>query len=220
MGLVGVFGDVVIFVVFFVAVIVHVFEFFDGFSGLESAEEFAGEGLRAQVFGAGHEGLRRERAVFGMVDDLVYILFLLIAGFVVARSGGSGGLFLWFGEDRGGDRQAVEEEAGAARVDLIGGDAAHDEGEGLLDGGAVFGDGEVELEGRERAVFGRGFAGVVVVVAEIFVAERGRAAAVSGGKDVAALVAWFGLLHGVSPCLSLKVFKRKDLSPDFGLRSG
>jgi hypothetical protein len=57
-------------------------------------------------------------------------------------------LFLRFGEDGGGDRQTIEEKSGATRVDLIGGDAAHDEGEGLLDGGAVFGDGEVELEGR------------------------------------------------------------------------
>ena len=82
--MVVVFGDVVIFVVFFVVVIVHVFEFSDGFSGAESAKEFAGEGLGAQVFGVGHEGLRREGAVFGVVDDLVYILFLFVMGFVVA----------------------------------------------------------------------------------------------------------------------------------------
>jgi hypothetical protein len=42
---------------------------------------------------------------------------------------------------------------------------------------------------------------------------------VSGGEDVAALVA-FGLFgHGI-PLLSLKVFKRKDLSPDFVRVSG
>jgi hypothetical protein len=58
-----------------------------------------------------------------------------------------------------------------------------------------------------------------VVVAEVFVAECWRAAAVAGGEDVAALVA-FGL-HGVCPpVLSVKVFKRKDLSPDFVRVSG
>ncbi len=43
---------------------------------------------------------------------------------------------------------------------------------------------------------GRGFAGGVVVVAEVFSAEAGAAAAVAVGEDVAALVAFgrFGLL--------------------------
>jgi hypothetical protein len=84
LSLVVVFGEVFIFVAFFVVVIAHVFEFSDGFSGAESAEEFTGEGFRAQVFGVGHEGLGCEGAVLGVVDDLVYILFLFVARFVVA----------------------------------------------------------------------------------------------------------------------------------------
>ena len=82
--LVVVSGDVVIFVDFFVVVVVHVFQFSDGFSGAESAEEFAGEGFGAQVFGVGHEGLGGEEAVFGVVDDFVYELFLFVAGLLVA----------------------------------------------------------------------------------------------------------------------------------------
>ena len=119
-----------------------------------------------------------------------------------------------FWEDGGRDLQAVEEESGSPWVDLVGGDALEDLTDRLLDGGTVFGDGEFEFEGGEWAVFGRGFAGGVVVVAEVLVAERGRAAAVSGGEDVAALVA-FGLHCVCPPVLSVKVFKRKDLSPDF-----
>ena len=44
----------------------------------------------------------------------------------------------------GGDLEAVEQEAGAAGVDLVAGDAAEDLADGELDGGAVFGQGEVE----------------------------------------------------------------------------
>jgi hypothetical protein len=53
---------------------------------------------------------------------------------------------------------------------------------------------------------GRGFAGGVVVVAEVFSAEAGAAAAVAVGEDVAALVAfgcfglWFdGIVHWSLP---------------------
>jgi hypothetical protein len=140
--------------------------------------------------------LRGERAVVGVVDDLVYELGFEVLG--LAGAGGFRGL-LGLGEDGGGDLEAVEEESGAAWVDLIGGDALEDLADGLLDGGAVFGDGEFEFEGGEGAVFGCGFAGGVVVVAEIFVAERGRAAAVAGGEDVAALVA-FSVFMVCPPC--------------------
>jgi hypothetical protein len=87
-----------------------------------------------------------------------------LAGFVF-------GWLFGFGEDGGGDLEAVEEKSGAAGVYLVGGDALEDLAEGLLDGGSVLGDGEFEFEGGERAVLGRGFAGGVVVVAEVFVAE-------------------------------------------------
>jgi len=47
-------------------------------------------------------------------------------------------------EVHGGDLEAVEEKSGAARVDLICGDAAEDLADGDLDGGSVLGEGEVE----------------------------------------------------------------------------
>jgi hypothetical protein len=43
-----------------------------------------------------------------------------------------------FGEVEAGDLEAVEEQAGAARIDVVGGDAAENFADGLLDGGAVF----------------------------------------------------------------------------------
>ena len=104
------------------------------------------------------------------------------------------------GEVGAGDLEAVEEEAGAARVDLVAGDAAEDFSDGELDGGAVFGHGEVEvgLLGSALVWVLDGAAGGVVVVAEVFVAEAGAAAAVAVGEDVAALVAfWFG--HWCTP---------------------
>ena len=58
------------------------------------------------------------------------------------------------------------------------------------------GSGRSKVERRLRRVRGlRGFAGGVVVVAEVFAAEAGAAAAVAVGEDVAALVAFrcFGL---------------------------
>jgi hypothetical protein len=156
--------------------------------------------------------------VGGVVDDLVYELGFEVFGF--AGSGGFSGL-LGLGEDGGGDLEAVEEEAGAAWVDLIGGDALEDLADGLLDGGAVFGDGELEFEGGWRikckgAVFGRGLAGGVVVVAEVLVAKRGRAAAVAGSEDVAALVAFFGV-HVYPPCFWYQSLQKKR--PESGLRS-
>jgi hypothetical protein len=107
-------------------------------------------------------------------------------------------------EGERGDLEAVEEEAGAFGVEGVAGDAAENLEDCALDaGGAV--DGR-ELEGHVRGVCGvaggdRGAAAAgVVVVAEGFTAEAGRAAAVAFGVDVAALEAgWFGLGHGVYP---------------------
>ena len=98
---------------------------------------------------------------------------------------GGAGLF-W--EVVGGDAQAVEEEAGAGGVEGIGGDAGEDVGDGELDGVAVFEqrEGEGGVEGGDVEVFGRA-AGGVVVEAEVLAAEGGRAAAVAGGVDVAAV---------------------------------
>ena len=109
-----------------------------------------------------------------------------------------------FGQVEAGDLEAVEEEACAAGVEVVGGDAAEDFADGGLDGAAVLGDGEVEggLAGAAGFQVGYGFAGGVVVVAEGLAAQAGAGAAVSVGEDVAALVAdWFAvsLVHGAGP---------------------
>ena len=115
--------------------------------------------------------------------------------------------------------QAVEEEAGAAGVDFVAGDAAEDFADGELDGGAVFGHGEVKvgLVGLALAWILHRAAGGVVVVAEVFGAEAWAAAAVAVGEDVAALVAfWFG--HWCTPpwdTLGVKVFEINGLGLDF-----
>jgi hypothetical protein len=62
----------------------------------------------------------------------------LFHGFDGFWPGGALGVLL-FGEVEAGDLQAVEEEAGAARVDVVGGYALEDFSDGGLDGGAVFG---------------------------------------------------------------------------------
>jgi hypothetical protein len=99
---------------------------------------------------------------------------------------------LGFGQVEGGDLEAVDEQAGALRVDGVEGDAAEDLGEAELDGGAVF----KVIEGLEAEV-GMLFDGVafedwlavgVVVVTEVFVEEGARAAAVSVCEDVTAEV--------------------------------
>jgi hypothetical protein len=59
-----------------------------------------------------------------------------------------------FGEEAGGDLEAVEEVSGALGVEVVGGDALEDLGEGELDGGAVFELGEGE--GGAAAAAGRG----------------------------------------------------------------
>ncbi|WP_148103871.1 hypothetical protein [Edaphobacter aggregans] len=110
------------------------------------------------------------------------------------------------GQVGAGDLQAVEEEAGAAGVDFVAGDAAEDFADGELDGGAVFGHGEVEEGGAGGAlawILDRA-AGGVVVVAEVFSAQAWAAAAVAVGEDVAALVAfWFGH-DGYSPLVDVR----------------
>jgi hypothetical protein len=107
-----------------------------------------------------------------------------------------------FGEVEAGDLESVEEEAGAARVDLVGGDALQDLADGVLDGGTVFWERQVEGGAAGLALLGVGyrFAGGVVVVAEVFSAEARAAAAVAVGEDMAALVLFgFWLVHCPSP---------------------
>ncbi|QNI36016.1 hypothetical protein [Edaphobacter albus] len=116
---------------------------------------------------AGFEGFGRrgEESVVGVGDDL-------FEGLLGERLGVRGE-FLVRREIGAGDLESVEEEAGAARVDVIGGEALEDEADGELDGGAVFGDGEVDggAAGFAGVRIRDGSAGGVVVVAEVLVAE-------------------------------------------------
>ena len=121
-----------------------------------------------------------EEAVLGVVSDL---------------GDDFGGWFggVGFRQVEAGNLKTVEEQTGAARVDFVGGDAAEDFADGLLDGGAVFGVWKVES--RLAALAGGGVldgaAGVVVVVAEAFgafgAADGWASAAAAVGEDVAAL---------------------------------
>ena len=97
-----------------------------------------------------------------------------------------------FGEVEAGDLESVEEEAGAAGVDVVGGDALKDLADGVLDGGTVFRERDFEggAAGFTGAGVGCGFAGGVVVVTEVFATETWAAAAVAVGEDVAALEAF------------------------------
>ena len=87
------------------------------------------------------------------------------------------GLDARLGQVGGGDLEAVEEEAGAAWIELVGGDAAKDVDDGELEADAVVAVRELEVEGglatAARARVWGGFAGGVVVEAEIFAAEGG-----------------------------------------------
>ncbi len=132
------------------------------------------------------------KGLFGGDEAVVGVGFYLFDGV------GGVGLGLAWGEVHGGDLEAVEEEAGAAGVELVGGEAEEDFADGGLDGGAVFRAGEGEggaagLAGGAGVEFGfwDGFSGGVVVVAEEFVAQGWAAAAVAVGEDVAALEAGF-----------------------------
>lgn len=103
------------------------------------------------------------------------------------------------GEVEGGDLKSVKEEAGAAGVEVVGGDTLEDFADGELDGGAVLGQGQGEGGATAAAGvgIGDGTARAVVVVAELLVTEGGAAAAMAVGVDVAALEAlwlrgWLG----------------------------
>jgi hypothetical protein len=125
----------------------------------------------------------------------------------------------------GGDLEGVEEESGAAWVDVVLGEAGDDLAEGFLDGGSAAGLGEREgtAAGLAEAWVGDGLALGVVVVAELFSAQGGRAAAATLGESVAALVATKGVVavldlldelvgfHGLSRRKVCKVFETETL---------
>ena len=153
--------------------------------GIEGVEFFE-EALRGALGLVGAElGGWGEEAVLGIEGDLGDDF-----GGLLARVG--------FWQVEAGDLEAVEEKAGAARVDVVGSDAAEDFADGLLDGAAVLRVGESEA-GLAALAGGRvldGAAGVVVVVAEgvgaFGTADGWTAAAAAVGEDVAALEV-FGL---------------------------
>ena len=77
-------------------------------------------------------------------------------GFRASGFGVAADSWLGFGEVEAGDLEAVEEEAGAAGVDFVGGDAAEDFANGGLDVGAIvgIGGGRSKVERRLRRCFG------------------------------------------------------------------
>jgi hypothetical protein len=96
-----------------------------GFELLDKGGYEAGAG-----FGFGDLGGRGEGAEGGMDGDLFHGLFAWNC-----FPGGRGGA----GEVKARDLEAVEEESGAAGVDVVAGDAAEDFADGALDGAAVLG---------------------------------------------------------------------------------
>ena len=171
------------------------------FFGLDGLFLFlvAAHGVEEELHGAAGANLGfvevgdgSERAEVGVEGDLFDDLGLFGFG---AFAG------LGFGEVEAGDLEAVEEQACSAGVDLVGGDALEDLADGGLDGGAVFGEGEIEGGTAVLVLVWvlDGAAGGVVVVAELFSAQAWAAAAAAVGEDVAALVAFRLVLHDVSP---------------------
>jgi hypothetical protein len=96
--------------------------------------------------------------------------FLLLAGLVIA---------LMLGEVYGCDLQAVEKQAGAAEIDVVSCDGAHDDAEGVLNvgAGARVGNDVGPGAGLARADLLRCSAELVVVVAAVTAAECWTAAA-------------------------------------------
>ena len=73
-----------------------------------------------------------------------------------------------------GNLKAVEEQAGAVDVELVGGEAGDDFAEGVLEGSLAGGSGELEASSSAAGVgVGGGLAVGVVVVAVGFAAEGG-----------------------------------------------
>ena len=208
----------------------------------------AGRGFYSVVFGevreesgrdwAG-EGVETRRRGEGVFVERVVRCGLLIAGcwFLIVRLGlgGAGFLLLLFlllflvvlVEVEGGDLESVEEQAGAAGVDVVEGEVGEDLADGLLDVGAGGGLGQLDgvAAGEAGLGVGGGSARLVVEVAVVFVAQGVAAAAVSVDEDVAAaevlgnflalLGNLFVFVHGAPPgYLMCKFLRTKDLVPD------
>ncbi|GGG71268.1 hypothetical protein GCM10011585_11880 [Edaphobacter dinghuensis] len=136
----------------------------------------------------GHLGDGREIAVARVDEDLFD--GRLVVGF------GFG--FVGFGQVVADDLEAVEEKASLFHREVVAGYALQDFGDGGEDGAAVFERGQLELgPGAAVASFVGGAEGGVMVVAEVFAAERGAAATVAVDEDVAAAVAFGWILRGL-----------------------
>jgi hypothetical protein len=129
--------------------------------------------------------------------------------------------------------ESVEEEAGAAEVDIVGGDTEHDFTEGLLDlcAGVWGSQGKGGVAGTALAESGGRTAGFVMVVAEALAAQGGAAATVLRGAAMMAAARGrrglvgnmdgFGFVHRGPPVVFLcKVFKKCDLGSDFVYAAG
>jgi len=141
----------------------------------ELFEEQSDRALALELLDAGGGSQRAERGVFGDLLD----------------EEGRLGVARFFGQGDDGGLQAVEQQAGAARVQIVGGDAFEHQRDGVQDAAAVaelVGAGELEGAEAGLALGGvlDGAARGVVLVAELLPAQAGRGAAVSVGKDVAA----------------------------------
>jgi hypothetical protein len=96
----------------------------------------------------------------GVVEDVADGGDLGFWCYVTAAAGVTGGWLLGCGgrsEGYGGDLHGVEEEAGAAVVEVAEGDAEDDLVDGELDGAGVFDVGEDEGDGAAGVVDGVGF---------------------------------------------------------------
>jgi hypothetical protein len=129
------------------------------------AEQESGDGAEA-FFGFGDFGAGSEGAVDWVGDDFFYGFLGFGSGFGI----GFGIVRLLLRKIAAGDLEAVEKETGSAWIEIVGGDALKDFSDGGLDGGTVFGHREVEGSAAATALIGidDGFAGSVVVVAEVF----------------------------------------------------
>ena len=121
----------------------------------------------------------------------------------------------WLWEVGAGNGEGVEDEPGAAGVEVVGGKALEDEAKRGLYRGAVFGQRKLEGGAAAAALLRvlRGATGGVVVVAEGLAAQADAAAAVAVGEDMAALV----LRLTVVGCWLLVYFVHFDLSPHLGV---
>jgi len=178
--------------------------------GREEVVEQAGETAAAVLGGGGGDGFGvlgrgqlgdgSDGAEVGVEDELFDDVFWMVGviggggasaggGAAAVAAGAAGGA--GFVEVPDGQFEGVEDGVGALGVELRGGEAGENLGDGEVDALAVVDGGELKdgVLGADPAVAGGGAAGGVVVVAELLAVQRGRTAAAARGEDVTALKA-------------------------------